>query len=231
MFAGLRAQSVQETTIQFGDYTIPAFELTLQQGADLVTNALNQRLKDASVKPGKSSGFIAVQEQTFAEIYSQPVDFYAKVEERGKKKDRVTVVTFFAKSPNLTISQNELNMNVRRFAEGFPNYVTKYEAQQNLNAGEKNLKAAQKKQEKAVAAAASLEKDIASDQKKIEKKEAEKVKLQKKMADIDKEIEKLNAKIEKNREKQAGAQEKVREANEAVQSSEDDVNRYRQQAE
>lgn len=229
MYAGLRAQ-VEETTVQYGDFTVPAYAVTLQQDEDLVSNAVIQRLKDAAVKTTKTSGYIAVLNQTFAEIYAQPVDFYAKVEEQGKKKDRVTVVTFFAKSPNLTISQNELNVNVRRFAENFQSYIGKYEAQQKLGAEEKNLKKAQKNQEKAVAAAAALDKDIASDQKKIEKKQAEIAKLQSKIEDLNKDIEKLNANIEKNKGKQSGAQEKVDEANKAVQESENDVNRYRQQA-
>lgn len=227
--SGLRAQ-VTETTVQYGDFTVPAFVISLQQDKDIVSEALNQRLKEGAVKTSKTGGYIAVLNQTFAEIYAQPVDFYAKVEEQGKKKDRETIVTFFAKSPNLTISQNELNVNVRRFAENFPTYVGKYEAQQKLGAEEKNLKKAQKNQEKAVAAAAALEKDIASDQKKIEKKQAEIAKLQSKIEDLNKDIEKINSNIEKNKGKQAGAQEKVNEANKAVQDSENDVNRYRQQA-
>ena len=227
MLTGLRAQ-VNETTIQYGDFTVPAFTVSVKQNKDLVSEAIVQRLKEASVKTTKTGGYIAVLNQTFAEIYAQPVDFYAKVEEQGKKKDRETVVTFFAKSPNLTISQNELNVNVRRFAENFPAYVTRFEAQQNLGAAEKDLKKNQKNHEKAVAAAAAIDKEIASDQKKIEKKQAEIAKMQKKIEDLNKEIEKLNSNIEKNQGKQAGAKEKVKEANEAMQSSEDNVNSYRQ---
>ena len=171
MMAGLKAQTVQETTIQYGDFTVPAFTLTVTQEQDIVVEALNQRLKESSVKSTKTSGYIAVLNQTFDAIYAQPVDFYAKVEEQGKKKDRVTVVTFFAKSPNLTISQNELNNNVRTFAEAFPRYVTKFEAQMKVGAEQKNLEKAQKNQAKAAAAVEKIGKSIASDMEKIEKKE------------------------------------------------------------
>lgn len=229
MMAGLKAQTVQETTIQYGDFTVPAFTLTVTQEQDIVVEALNQRLKESSVKSTKTSGYIAVLNQTFDAIYAQPVDFYAKVEEQGKKKDRVTVVTFFAKSPNLTISQNELNNNVRTFAENFQRYVTKYEAQLKVGAEQKNLEKAQKNQAKAAAAVEKIGKSIASDMEKIEKKKADIAKYQQKIDDCNKEIEKLQANIEKSKSKMDSAQQKANEADEAVKSSESDLNRYQQE--
>ena len=229
MMAGLKAQTVQETTIQYGDFTVPAFTLTVTQEQDIVIEALNQRLKESSVKSTKTSGYIAVLNQTFDAIYAQPVDFYAKVEEQGKKKDRVTVVTFFAKSPNLTISQNELNNNVRTFAENFQRYVTKFEAQMKVGAEQKNLEKAQKNQAKAAAAVEKIGKSIASDMEKIEKKKADIAKYQQKIDDCNKEIEKLQANIEKSKSKMDSAQQKANEADEAVKSSESDLNRYQQE--
>ena len=229
MMAGLKAQTVQETTIQYGDFTVPAFTLTVTQEQDIVVEALNQRLKESSVKSTKTSGYIAVLNQTFDAIYAQPVDFYAKVEEQGKKKDRVTVVTFFAKSPNLTISQNELNNNVRTFAENFQRYVTKFEAQMKVGAEQKNLEKAQKNQAKAAAAVAKIGKSINSDMEKIEKKKADIAKYQQKIDDCNKEIEKLQANIEKSKSKMDSAQQKANEADEAVRSSESDLNRYQQE--
>ena len=229
MMAGLKAQTVQETTIQYGDFTVPAFTLTVTQEQDIVIEALNQRLKESSVKSTKTSGYIAVLNQTFDAIYAQPVDFYAKVEEQGKKKDRVTVVTFFAKSPNLTISQNELNNNVRTFAENFQRYVTKFEAQMKVGAEQKNLEKAQKNQAKAAAAVEKIGKSISSDMEKIEKKKADIAKYQQKIDDCNKEIEKLQANIEKSKSKMDSAQQKANEADEAVKSSESDLNRYQQE--
>ena len=230
MFASLMAQTVKETQEQFGEYLIPAYSVSLTQSKDVVTSAVNQRLKDASVKPTTTKGYIAVLNQTFAEIYSQPVDFYAKVTEEGKKKDRVTVVTFFAKSPNLTISQNELNINVQRFAEGFPRYVEKIDAQMRLSNQGKALEKNQKSQAKAVAALEGIDKAIAKDEEKIAKKQAEIEKYNKKIADLQKDIDKLNSDIEKQKGKRGDAQEKVDKANSAVQSSEDEMNRIRQES-
>ena len=230
MFAGMKAQGVQEITTQFGEFTVTAYTVTLKQDKDIVNNAVQQRLKDSELKTGKENGYIAVLNQTFTEIYAQPIDFYAKVDEQGKKKNRVTVVTFFAKSPNLTISQNELNLNVQRFAESFSRYVDNYEAKQNLAAEEKNLSKAQKEQSKAAAAVESIDKSIASDNEKIAKKQAEIEKLQKKIESLKNDIEKLNSSIEKKQDKKSDAQENLKKANDAVQSTENDVERYRQQA-
>ena len=230
MFTGLKAQSVQETNAQYEDFTIPAFSLTLAQDKDLVTDAVLQRLKEAGLKTGKSSGYITAENQTFTEIYAQPIDFYAKVEEQGKKKDRVTVVTFFAKSPNLTISQNELNVNVRRFAENFPKYLDRFEANIKVSAESKNLDKAKKAQSKAASALASVEKDIASNQEKIVKKQNEITKLEQKIEELRKDIEKLTSNSEKNNKKKEEAQENLDRANKEVQAIEGELSRYRQQA-
>ncbi|MBQ6955259.1 MAG: hypothetical protein IJP80_01420 [Bacteroidales bacterium] len=229
MFATLHAQSVKETTAQYKDYTIPAYTVTVKQEKDLVSDAVQQRLKDAGLKTSKSSGHITAENQTFTEIYSQPIDFYAKVDEEGRRSNRVTVVTFFAKSPNLSISQNELNLNVRRFAESFPTYANRYEAQQKVNAEAKNLEKAQKTQSKAASSLASIEKDIASDQEKITKKEAEIAKLQQKIESLQNDITKLNANIEKNNQKKTEAETKLNQANQDVQNVESELNRHRQQ--
>ena len=230
LFVSVNAQNVTETTAQYKDYTIPAFSVSVKQEKDLVADAVQQRLKDAGLKTGKSSGHITAENQTFTEIFSQPIDFYAKIEEEGRKSNRVTIITFFAKSPNLSISQNELNVNVRRFAENFPNFVDRYEASQRVNAESKNLEKAQKAQSKAASSLASIEKNITSDQEKIAKKEAEIAKLQKKIEELQNDINNLNANIEKNNSKKNDAQDKLNQANKDVQNVEGELNRYRQQA-
>lgn len=237
MVMGIKAQVVNETTAQYKDYTVPAVTVTVKQDKDLAADAVIQRLKDAGLKTSKSSGFIVAENQLFTEIFSQPIDFFAKVDEQGKKKERVTVITFFAKSPNLTISQRELNANVRRFAETFPPFVDRYEASQRVNQESKNLNKAQKAQSKAVSSLAAIESDITSDQEKIAKKEAEIAKkeaeiqkIQQKIEELRADIDKLNANINKNSQKKSEAQSKVNEANQNVQSVEGELNKYRQQA-
>lgn len=229
--SSVKAQAIREVNAQYGEFTVPAFCVNLPQNEDIVTDALNQRLKEAGLKTSKSKGYIASENQNFEAISMEAIDFYAKVETEGKKSNKVTVVTFFAKSPNLTISQSELNLNVRRFAESFPLYVQKFEAQQNASAEAKNLKQAQKEQSKATSALNSLDKSINKDQEKIESLKQDIVKYQAKIEECQKEIEKLNAKIEKNTDKRGKAEERVNSAQDKVNSSQSDLDRYRQQAE
>lgn len=223
------AQTAQETTIGYEGLTIPAYTITMSQEKSMVQDAVMQRLKEAGVKTDKMNGYIVVKNQTFTDIHSQPVDFFIKVSEQGRRSNKTTEVVCFAKSPNLTISQADLNLNVKHFVETFYNYVQRYDAQKKMNAEEKNLQKAQKNQEKAVAAVASIDKDIASQQEKIAKKEAEIEKLQLKIEALRNEIAEIQGKIEKSQDKKSQAEEKVNRANEAVQSSESEVERYRQQ--
>ena len=229
LFAWCSAQSALETSVRHDGKDVPAFTINFTQNKDVVSAALAQRLKESNVKTEKVSGYVAVRNQTFSEIYSQPVDFFVKVSEQGRKDNRTVEVLCFAVSPNITIPQNELNLNVRHFLENFYNYAVKYEAQQKMTGEEKNLKKAQKNQEKAVSAVASLDKDIASTQAKISKKEQEIARYEAKIEKLRNEISALQSKMGKSKEKKIQAEEKVNQANSAVRSSEDEVERYRQQ--
>lgn len=231
LFVGIcNAQSAKDTIVSYQGMTIPASVITMSQDKDLVTDALLQRLKDSAVKVTKLNGYIVVQNQAFDAICNQPVDFFVRVSEQGRKSNKVTEVVCFSKSPNLTISQTDLNLNVKHFAENFYNYVARYEAQQKMKNEEKNLKVAQRNQVKAVAAVNSIDKDINSDQEKIAKKEAEILKYQQKIEELRAEIEQLQARVEKSQGKKSQAEEKVSKANDAVQSTSDEVERYRQQS-
>ena len=228
---GLQAQAIREVNAQYGEYTVPAYCVSVPQSEDIVADALNQRLKEAGLKTSKSKGYIAAENQNFEAICMQPIDFYAKVETEGKKNNKTTVITFFAKSPNLTISQSELNTNVMNFAQSFPVYIAKFEAQQKASAEAKNLKDAQKEQDKAASALAGIEKSISKDQERIQSLEQDIAKYQAKIQECQKEIEKIKANIEKNTDKKGKAEERVNDAQNKVNSSQSELDRYRQQAE
>lgn len=226
----LDAQSVQETTVNIGILTAPAYTVTLEKDAKVVQDAMNQRLKDMKLKTKKAEGYIAALEQVCPEISTAPLSLYTKVEEQGKKKDKVAVVTVCAISNDLTIDQNALRNSVRQFTESMVQYMNRYEAMQKMEAEQENLK----KAEKAAAAAAStvsgLEKDIASAQKKIEDKKAEIEKLKGKISDLQGDIKSLESEIEKNTGKKSDAEKKSAEAQQNVKAVEQEVERWRQQA-
>ena len=220
----LMAQSVQETTVMVGEKTVTAYTVSLQKNADMVQDAMNQRLKDAKLKTKKSEGYIAALDQMYAEISNATMSLYTKVEEQGKRKDKVAVVTVCAISNDLTISQSVINNNVRNFVEGFVQYVSKYEASQQMEAEQANLKKAEKAAGKAAAAVTDLENDIAKAQKKIEDRRKDIEKYQQKIADLEKSIE-------KNSGKKAEAEKKAEEANQNVKAVEGEVEKYRQMSE
>ena len=201
------AQTVQEATVQVGTLTVPAYTLSVEKDVKLVQNALNQRFKDAKLKTKSSEGYQAVIDQLVPEISTVPVNLYTKVEEQGKKKNRVTVVTMCAITTDLTIDQNTLRANVRSYLEGFTSYLARYEANQNMQAEQKNLR------------------------KKIADKQNEIKKLQEKIKDLEKDIADLEKRIEKNSGKKVDAERKVEEAKEGVSAKQGEVERYRQMAE
>ena len=139
----LMAQTVQETTTMVGEKTVTAYTVSLQKDVKMVQEAMNQRLKDAKLKTKKSEGFIAALDQVFTDISQNSLSLYTKVEEQGKRKDKVTVVTVCAISNDLTISQSAINGNVRNFVQNFVQYINKYEAGQQMEAEQANLKKAE----------------------------------------------------------------------------------------
>lgn len=231
MGTSLMAQSVQETTTMVGEKTVTAYTMSLQKDVKLVQEAMNQRLKDAKLKTKKSEGFIAALDQVCPEISEASMSLYTKVEEQGKRKDKVVVVTVCAISNDLTISQSVINGNVNMFLQNFGQYVTKFEASQHMEAEQANLKKANKEAEKAAAVVTGLENDITKAQKKIEDRRKDIEKYQQKIADCEKEIADLQKSIEKNSGKKSEAEKKAEEANQNVRAAEGEVEKYRQMSE
>ena len=227
----LMAQSVQETTVMVGEKTVTAYTVSLQKDVDIVADAMNQRLKDAKLKIKKSEGYVAALDQVFAEISQTSMSLYTKVEEQGKRKNKETVVTVCAISNDLTISQSVINNNVRNFVEGFVQYVSKYEASQQMEAEQANLKKAEKAAGKAAAAVTDLENDIAKAQKKIEDRRKDIEKYQQKIAECEKEIAELEKSIEKSTGKKSEAEKKSAEAQQNVKAAEGEVEKYRRMSE
>lgn len=227
----LMAQTVQETTTMVGEKTVTAYTVSLQKDVKMVQEAMNQRLKDAKLKTKKSEGFIAALDQVFTDISQNSLSLYTKVEEQGKRKDKVAVVTVCAISNDLTISQNAINSNVRNFVQNFVQYINKYEASQQMEAEQANLKKAEKAAGKAAAAVTDLENDITKAQKKIEDRRKDIEKYQQKIADCEKEIADLQKSIKKNTGKKAEAERKAEEANQNVKAVEGEVEKYRQLSE
>lgn len=230
MSIGAMAQSVTETVVTVGTLTVPAVTITMEQEVDLVQNAMRARLKEAGLKTTKSEGYVAALEQVFAEISASPISFFTKVEEQGRRNNKVTVVTVCAVPTDLTQNQSVLTAAVRSFLEKFPQYVDRFQSQKNLEQAMEVLKKAEKAAASAVSDVNSIDKGITQMQGKITDKRNEIERLRAKIQECETEIAELEKKIEKERGKRSDAQRKVDEANAAVSAAQAEVDRYRQMA-
>ena len=226
----LSAQSIVETSTAIGEITVPACEASVQKDLKLVKGALEQYLKDNNLKTKSQEGFYAAIQQVVPAIGNAPVNFYTKAEERGKKKDKAVVITVAVIGNDLTIDQAQLRDNAKSWLSSFVQYISRYEAQQQMNAEQKNLDKAQKTADKAVSAVAAIEKSIENNNKKIEDKKARIEKLKNDIKDCEKDIQDLKADNEKLAMKKTDAQQKVKDAQQDVNNVQGEVDRYRQMA-
>ena len=229
--AGVFAQTVNETVATVGSMTVPAVSIGLDNEVKQVQEAMRMRLKEAGLKTKNIDGYTAALEQVFAEVSSSTINFYVKVEEQGRKKNRQTVITVCAIPTDLTQNQAMLIASMRSFLEGFPAYINRYVAAQNMAQEQENLKKAEKAANSATAAVTTIEKSIASMQSKIVDKQKEIEKLREKISECESDIADLQKKIEREGSKKADAEKKASEANENVRAIEREVERYRQMTE
>lgn len=229
--ANVMAQSVQEATVNVGALTVPAYILNTDKDVKLVQEAMKQRLKDMKLKTKSVEGYLAAPDVVIPEISTGTLTLYTKVEEQGKKKNKTTVVTVCVVSNDLTIDQSAMRGNVRSWLSDFVPYISKYEAGQNMEAEQANLKKAEKQADKAASAVAGLEKDIASAEKKIADKREEIKKYEQKIKDCEKDIAELEKSIGKMGDKKATAEKKAEEAQQNVNAVQGEVEKYRQMSE
>lgn len=224
LFVGVKAQEVQATSAQVGPVTAPAYTMTINKDEKLVQNAMNQRLKEADLKVGKSEGYVACIDQLFAEIATVPINLYTKVEKESKGVTKVTVCVI---PTDLTIDREALQANTKTFLEGFVKYVNRHEARQNMEEQMENLKKAQKKVESAESDVKKIEGKIKDLQDDIADKQKDIAKYREKIAECEKDIKKLQDNIEKQQSKKSDAEKEVQKARENESAVMKEVEKYK----
>ena len=227
MALGLAAQVPQETNAAIGDLTVPACTVNIQKDVKLVKGAMEQYLKEARLKTSNQQGYTVAVNQTVPSIAAEPVSLYTKVEKQKKN----TVVTLAVIGTDLTVDQTDLRDNAKSWLSDFVQYISRYEASQQMATEQKNLDKAQKAADKAAKAAAAIDKAIAKDNQKIADKRKDIAKYQEKIKACEQDIKNLQADIEKQQKKKGDADAKVNAANQNVNAAQDEVDRYRQMAE
>ena len=227
MTLSLAAQVPQETNITIGELTVPACYVTLQKDVKLVKGAMEQYLKDAGLKTTGHKGYTVAVSQTVESIATSPISLYTKVDKQKKN----AVVTLAVIGTDLTVDQTELRDNAKSWLSAFVQYISRYEASQQMASEQKNLDKAQKVADKAAKQAAAIDKAIAKDNAKIADKRKDIAKYQEKIKACEQDIKNLQADIEKQQKKKGDADAKVNAANQNVNAAQDEVDRYRQMAE
>lgn len=227
LFAGVRSQSVEAVNTQVGPVTAPAFSVKIEKDEHLVQDALNQRLKDADLKTQKIEGFTACIDQLFADIASLPVNFYTKVERKSKNSCVVTTCAF---PTDLTVNNESIQENTRKFLEGFVGYVDRFEARGFMEEAQKSLTKAQKKLESAESTLAKIDKNIQEDQEDIAKKQKDIEKYNEKIADCQADIKKIEEKMAKRQTERSKASQEVDKARETVESALKEVQKFQKMA-
>ena len=218
MTVGAMAQSVVSTTATIEDVPTSAYMVSVQKEEKTVQKALEQYLKDAGLKTKKVDGYTHVPAQVIPAISESPTNFYARVEEQGKRNNKQVVITM------LTLPNNE---NVARYLEDFARYIDRYEAQVALQAEEKNLDKAQKELSKATSAIASIDKAIESNNNKIASKQKDIENYKAKIKECEEDITHLQNEIAKQQNKREEAVKNENSAKSNVSKVEGEVEKYR----
>lgn len=222
------AQTVRDTVAKVGVVSTQAYTVSVDRDVELVEGAVKKRLKDAGLKVKTTEGYVASLEQVFSDLSSEVVNLYFKVEEKGRRNNKVSVITAFAIYANLNTDPVALNENVKVLLVDFLNYIDKYEAYTIMVAKQELLKKAEKVWSQAVSTKTSIEKSIASDKQKIESKQKDIESLRQKIAECEKSIGEYRANIDDNNKKLSEANRHVSEAEAEARNIEAEVEKYRQ---
>lgn len=222
------AQVIRDTVAKVGVVSTQAYTVSVEKNVDLVEGAVRKMLKDAGLKIKSTEGYVASLEQVFSELSSEVVNLYFKVEEKGRRNNKISVITAFAIHANLNTDPVALNENVKELLIDFVNYIDKYKAYTIMVEKQEQLKKAEKVWSQAVSSKTSIEKSISSDKQKIENKQKEIDTLRQKIAECEKSIGEYRSSIEENGKKLSDANKKVSEAEAEARNIESEVEKYRQ---
>lgn len=225
LFAGLQAQNIQDSVIKIGVQAANGFIATVPQDVKTVQSTLNQKLKNAKLKTTKVEGYTACLEQVVPEIATFPVNLYVKIEEQGRRSEKVTVISICAMPMN--VSDHVSDSYVRRYLEEIIKQAGREEALEMLAQEEKNLKKAQKEYKNASSDLEKMNKNINSDQDKIASNQKDIEKLQSKIKDLEEKNQKLESNVTKNTEKKSDLEKKTTELQSSIQELEKKIETYR----
>lgn len=166
------AQDVRETTISYNKGNFSGVIADYNYSKDLVTKALDKRLKDANLGKSKtSSKFTTYAGVTWMDISPDKLDVYYKV---SGKKNKSTVEFLISKGyDNYINSTTDASaiQNLRNFLASLDKDIRAIQHENNLSAQNDAIKKAEKELKSAQSSVSNLEKDLDNARKNVEKKQ------------------------------------------------------------
>lgn len=108
-----QAQTATETKLEYQRGEKIAATIDLPYHVDIVEGALINRLKSATVKDERLKGMLVFKGARVTPTDGEAVDFYFKVDRKGKKDDSTSTVFLILGRPNENVALRTLNDNFR----------------------------------------------------------------------------------------------------------------------
>lgn len=176
------AQDVRETTINYNKGNYSGVIADYNYSKDLVTKALDKRLKNANLGKSKtSSKFTTYSGVTWMDISPDKLDVYYKI---SGKKNKSTVEFLISKGYDNYINSTTdaaAIQNLRNFLASLDKDIRAIQHENNLSAQNDAIKKAEKELKSARSSVSNLEKDLDNARKNVEKKQKALDEAQKKL--------------------------------------------------
>lgn len=168
----VQAQDVRETSISFNKGSYSGVMADYNYSKDLVTKALEKRMKDANLGKSKStSKFISYIGVNWMEISPDKLDIYYKV---SGKKNKSNVEFLLSKGYDNYINSTTdavAVQNLRNFLAGLEKDIKAIQHENNMIAQSNEIKKAEKELKSAQNSVSNIEKDLENARKNAEKKQ------------------------------------------------------------
>lgn len=190
-----------ETTAKLQKVSHPAFTIRYSQPADIVSGAIQQRLKKDGISSGTSKGIITSVNVHYPVLASIPVNLYFDVENAGRKgKNGSTVTLFISKENNNFINSGadpEIAKNAILYLDSLQAGIAVYALQQQVIQQQKIVDAKAKDYRKLLKASQKLQSKQFGLQKSFssETNPAKQNKFRNKIRSLDKKINRIQANI------------------------------------
>ena len=171
VFASAQAR---EDKADIMDASRSVLSIELKFTSKTVSDALTQKLKEASLKTKSSKGYTIAEGAKFLDISPENLDYYFKVESKDKTAS-ILYLGFSKGYTNFVTPESDAKVwtSGKEFLNNFITYMEKYQLELDIAAQDKIVKDAEKAYEKAIKEGEDLAKKVAENAKDQETKKAE----------------------------------------------------------